>query len=73
MEKMPVMNAGKNKSAVQLGCLGGKARARKYTKEQLSEMGKKGGRPKKFVCVICKEPIEKNSGNLCKNKCAFNQ
>lgn len=26
---------------------GGKARAKKYTKEQLSTMGKKGGRPKK--------------------------
>jgi len=28
------------------GSIGGKARAGKYTKEQLSEMGKKGGRPK---------------------------
>ena len=28
------------------GSIGGKARAQKYTKEQLSEMGKKGGRPK---------------------------
>ena len=28
------------------GALGGKNRAQKYTKEQLSEMGKKGGRPK---------------------------
>jgi hypothetical protein len=28
------------------GSIGGKARARKYTKKQLSEMGKKGGRPK---------------------------
>jgi hypothetical protein len=28
------------------GSLGGKARAEKYTREQLSEMGKKGGRPK---------------------------
>jgi hypothetical protein len=28
------------------GAEGGKARARKYTKEQLSKMGKKGGRPK---------------------------
>jgi general stress protein YciG len=27
------------------GSMGGKARAGKYTKEQLSEMGKKGGRP----------------------------
>jgi hypothetical protein len=26
--------------------IGGKARAKKYTTEQLSEMGKKGGRPK---------------------------
>lgn len=28
------------------GSIGGKARAKKYTKEQLSEMGKKGGRPR---------------------------
>jgi hypothetical protein len=28
------------------GAMGGKARAKKYTKRQLSEMGKKGGRPK---------------------------
>lgn len=28
------------------GSIGGKARAKKYTKEQLSAMGKKGGRPK---------------------------
>jgi hypothetical protein len=28
------------------GAQGGKARAKKYTKHQLSEMGKKGGRPK---------------------------
>jgi len=28
------------------GAMGGKARAKKYTKGQLSEMGKKGGRPK---------------------------
>ena len=28
------------------GSMGGKARAKKYTKAQLSEMGKKGGRPK---------------------------
>ena len=28
------------------GAMGGKARAKKYTKKQLSEMGKKGGRPK---------------------------
>jgi hypothetical protein len=28
------------------GSIGGKTRAQKYTKEQLSEMGKKGGRPK---------------------------
>ncbi len=28
------------------GSIGGKVRAEKYTKEQLSEMGKKGGRPK---------------------------
>ena len=28
------------------GALGGKARAKKYTRQQLSAMGKKGGRPK---------------------------
>jgi hypothetical protein len=28
------------------GSIGGKARAKKYSKDQLSEMGKKGGRPK---------------------------
>jgi len=28
------------------GSIGGKMRAQKYTREQLSEMGKKGGRPK---------------------------
>ena len=28
------------------GAMGGKARAKKHTKEQLSEMGKLGGRPK---------------------------
>ncbi len=28
------------------GSIGGKARAKKYAKEQLSEMGKKGGRPR---------------------------
>jgi hypothetical protein len=28
------------------GAMGGKTRAKKYTKEELSEMGKKGGRPK---------------------------
>jgi hypothetical protein len=28
------------------GAMGGRARAKKYTKKQLSEMGKKGGRPK---------------------------
>lgn len=36
----------KNPEAVKLGSLGGKARASKYSKEQLSVMGKKGGRPK---------------------------
>ena len=33
----------------QQGARGGKARAKKYTPEQLSEMGKKGGRPKKVA------------------------
>ena len=28
------------------GAMGGNVRAKKYTKKQLSEMGKKGGRPK---------------------------
>lgn len=28
------------------GAIGGKTRAEKYTKAELSEMGKKGGRPK---------------------------
>lgn len=28
------------------GSIGGKIRAEKYTKKQLSEMGRKGGRPK---------------------------
>ncbi len=37
----------KNPNAVALGKKGGIARAKKYTKEQLSAMGKKGGRPKK--------------------------
>jgi hypothetical protein len=27
------------------GSIGGRTRAKKYTKEQLSKMGKKGGRP----------------------------
>lgn len=37
----------KNQSAVSLGKLGGLARAKKYSKEELSVMGKKGGRPRK--------------------------
>lgn len=36
----------KNPEAVKLGALGGKARASKYSKEELSAMGKKGGRPR---------------------------
>lgn len=32
----------KNKYAAKLGSLGGKARAKKLTKEKLSEIGKKG-------------------------------
>ena len=31
----------------ETGAIGGRTRASKYSKEQLSEMGKKGGRPKK--------------------------
>lgn len=33
--------------AKKLGSLGGKKRAKKYSKKQLKEWGKKGGRPKK--------------------------
>ena len=36
----------KNKEAQKLGSLAGKARAKKYSKEQLKEWAKKGGRPK---------------------------
>lgn len=36
----------KNPYAVALGSLGGKARAKKLSKKQLSEIGKKGGWPK---------------------------
>ncbi len=36
----------KNKAAQELGKLGGQARAKKYNKEELSKMGKKGGWPK---------------------------
>lgn len=43
----------KNPEAVLLGSKGGKARAKKYTKEQLSAMGKKGGRPK--ICPTCRK------------------
>jgi hypothetical protein len=35
------MTTGKNPSAVKLGRLGGKARAKKLTKEELSEQGRK--------------------------------
>ena len=41
------IETNKNQAAVSLGKLGGLARAKKFTKEQLSEMGKKGGRPRK--------------------------
>jgi general stress protein YciG len=34
-------------TVAEFAAMGGKARARKLTKEQLSEIGKKGGRPKK--------------------------
>ena len=39
----------KNPEAQKLGALGGKARAKKYSKEQLTEWAKKGGRPKKEI------------------------
>jgi hypothetical protein len=37
------MATRKNPAAVQLGKLGGKARARKLSAEELSEIGRKGG------------------------------
>lgn len=37
----------KNPHAVELGRAGGNARAKKLTEEQLSEIGKLGGRPRK--------------------------
>lgn len=40
------MNKEINDAASKLGKLGGDARAKKYSKEKLSEWGKKGGRPK---------------------------
>jgi general stress protein YciG len=42
----------KNEFAVKLGSLGGKARAKKLSKEQLSAIGKKGGRPRKGNTLI---------------------
>ena len=42
----------KNKAAQSLGKLGGLARAKKLTKEQLTAIGKKGGRPKGYKPVI---------------------
>lgn len=58
-----------NISAKKLGSLGGKATAKKYTKEQRQEWGKKGGRPKKEVeCSLdpsCKcEDCQNYQGNL---------
>ena len=44
--KKPDMPADVLEYFRKTGSAGGKARAKKYTKEQLSEMGKKGGRPK---------------------------
>ena len=35
----------------EAGKLGGKARAKKYSKEKLSEWAKKGGRPKVIIEV----------------------
>lgn len=37
----------KNKAAQELGKLGGRARAKKHTREEMSKWGKLGGRPKK--------------------------
>lgn len=42
----------KNPNAQSLGSLGGKARAKKYSKEQLKEWAKKGGRPKKVINTL---------------------
>jgi hypothetical protein len=41
------MKRKKNRAAVALGRLGGKARAKKLSKSDLSLIGKLGGRPKK--------------------------
>jgi hypothetical protein len=43
-------------SVLEFARLGGKARAAKLTKEQLTAIGKKGGRPRKTVGV---SPSEK--------------
>jgi hypothetical protein len=40
-------------ASVRAGSLGGKSRARRYTKRQLSAMGKLGGRPPKVT-----QPLE---------------
>lgn len=52
----------KNPAAVKLGALGGKARASKYSKEELSAMGKKGGRP--ILCPLCKQKVGLDSEGL---------
>ena len=44
----------KNKAAMQLGKLGGLARAKKLTKEQLTAIGRQGGRPKGYRPAIAK-------------------
>ena len=36
-------------TVAEFASMGGKARAKKLSKEQLSAIGKKGGRPKKIV------------------------
>jgi hypothetical protein len=44
------------------GSIGGKTRATKYTKKQLSEMGRKGGRPKGSGSTRTKETKQTKKG-----------
>jgi hypothetical protein len=57
------MKRKKNRAAVALGRLGGKARAKKLSKADLSLIGKLGGRPKKSKQSILTLDI-KASGTL---------
>jgi general stress protein YciG len=40
-------------TVAEFAAMGGKARAQKLSKQQLSEIGKKGGRPKKQKAEPC--------------------